>query len=71
MHKHCNFLAKSLLAQTDHFADAYSQKHVRGYMAFKDLQVGANLHRYRIIIMLSRGVEIVKFSTCPGTSKWP
>ena len=19
----------------------------------------------------SRGVEIVKFSTCPGTSKWP
>ena len=20
---------------------------------------------------LDRGVEIVKFSTCPGTSKWP
>ena len=20
---------------------------------------------------ISRGVEIVKFSTCPGTSKWP
>ena len=22
-------------------------------------------------IVISRGVEIVKFSTCPGTSKWP
>ena len=29
------------------------------------------VHRSIIIAAEIRGVEIVKFSACPGTSKWP
>ena len=32
--------------------------------------IGENLEA-RLRTSLYRGVEIVKFSTCPGTSKWP
>ena len=35
----------------------------------KHLDVCNTFHE--IILTFTRGMEIVKFSTCPGTSKWP